>query len=435
MCRLYPHDEQKSFANELNPQGQIFWAGALASPQISRVLSYWTGACTTLSWTFATAGCFVLAGKIVAASATILSATYEIQKYHVFLLAMASAGISLVFNTWLFKWVPKIAYFMAVFINLGTVYIFVSLLIRAHPKATASSVFTEVINNTGWSSDALVFCLNILPGSLSVCAFDTAAHMAEEIPQPERQVPKIMIYSALLSGVSGLVMAIVYSFCTIDPSALLDPIGGQPIFQLFVDALQSKPLVIVAAIIYCIVVVLGCIFFVTTLSRVVWSFSGHAGTPLGATLGFVHPRLGLPVHAVYAVTLAASLLCLLEFGPDLILNACFGAGGICAAVSFGIPICCLLLGGRQQLSASRPFSMGRFGAVVNFVAVIWQLFQVVFLAFPVYYPVTARNMNWALGVVIVGVICSALNWLFFARHFYKTPKPLSLERIQDRQMP
>ncbi len=273
--------------------GQVFWAAALSPPRSARLLSYCTGALTIMSWTFATAGCFVLAGKMVAGFAVLVATGYQMRPYHILLLALAAAALSLIFNVWLFRWVPKVACFLVVFINVGTVFILVALLVRTERKAAASSVFAHVVNETGWSSNALVFCLNILPGCLSVCAFDTAAHMAEEMPRPQRHVPQVMVYTAILSAVGGFIMAIVYQFCTQDPAALLDPIGGQPILQLLLDSLRSRPLVILAAVVYCIVVILGCIFFVTTLSRIIWAFSSHGGTCYGATLGVVDPGLGI----------------------------------------------------------------------------------------------------------------------------------------------
>ncbi|KAH0847574.1 hypothetical protein AYO21_01476 [Fonsecaea monophora] len=404
--------------------GQIFWVAALAPPRLSRGLSYCNGAFTLLAWTFATTGCFVFTGQMFVAFATILNEQYQIQTYQVFLLAIASALLSLVFNIWLFNWIPAIAKFFVVFINAGTVYLFVALLVRAQPKATASAVFTEVVNETGWASKGLVFCLNVLPGSASVTVFDAAAHMAEELPHPEKQVPQVMIFTSLLCALGGFIMIIVYLFCTTNPAALLEPIGGQPIFQLFLDAFRSKPLLVIAALIFCAVFVFACISFVTTLSRVLWSFAKHHGTPFSNFLGHVHPNSQIPVNAVCVCTLVTALICLLDFGPALILNACFGASSICGAVSYGMPIWCLIFKGRGDFPEKRHYSMGKFGLLVNLVAVLWQIFQVIFLAFPLYYPVTSSNMNYASAVMGVGAIMFAINWVLHSRRRYEQPKPL-----------
>lgn len=414
-------------------KGQIFWAKALAPPKISRGLSYWTGAFTIMSWTFGTAGSFILTGKFLTAFGALLSSEYQIMPYQVFLIAILSGGMCLTLNVWLFGLVPKIARFMVVFINVGIIFIMVSLLVRATPKASAAAVFTEVVNETGWSSNILVFCLNVLPGSLSVSAFDAAAHMAEEMNHPEKQVPQVMIYTALLSAMSGLIMIVVYEFCNTSPEALLHPIGGQPIFQLLLDALRSTPLLIVAALVFCITVLLGCIFFVTTLSRIVWSFANHGGLPFGGFLGRVHQKSQIPVNAVYAVTAISCIISLLEFTPSLILSACFGACGIAGTVSYSIPIWCLVFNGpgSQRLGKTGPFSMKRFGYILNLVAVVWQIFQVIFLSFPQYYPVTVSNMNWAAVVLGVGVLVFACNWFLYSRLYFKAPKPLFVG-IQNR---
>jgi choline transport protein len=63
---------------------------------------------------------------------------------------------------------------MIVFINVSTIYVLVALLVRTHPKASAHTVFVDVLNASGWSSKGLVFFLCFLPGSISVACFDTA---------------------------------------------------------------------------------------------------------------------------------------------------------------------------------------------------------------------------------------------------------------------
>ncbi|KAI1611860.1 hypothetical protein EDD36DRAFT_439645 [Exophiala viscosa] len=68
--------------------------------------------------------------------------------------------------------------------------------------------------------------------------------------------------------------------------------------------------------------------------------------------------------------------------------------------------------------------MGRFGLWVNLAAVLWQIFQVFFLSFPLSYPVTTNSMNWACLVVAIGVLVFAVNGVVYSRRRYHSPKPL-----------
>ena len=52
-------------------------------------------------------------------------------------MTVAFALIGLCINTLLFDYYPYLTKFMVVFINLGTLYVLIALLVRTHPKASA----------------------------------------------------------------------------------------------------------------------------------------------------------------------------------------------------------------------------------------------------------------------------------------------------------
>lgn len=55
--------------------------------------------------------------------------------------------------------------------------------------------------------------------------------------------------------------------------------------------------------------------------------------------------------------------------------------------------------------------MGRFGIVVNVLAVAFCIFLIVFLPFPPYLPVTGMNMNYASPVFGAVMIVATLNYV------------------------
>lgn len=58
-----------------------------------------------------------------------------------------------------------------------------------------------------------------------------------------------------------------------------------------------------------------------------------------------------------------------------------------------------------------PWRLGKFGLLVNLVAIAYCLFLVVFLPFPTVLPVTAQNMNYA-SPVFLGVIGFSFVYYF-----------------------
>ena len=385
------------------------------------------GSTATLGCIFATSASFVLTGQIYLATVETYHRTYVAKTYQIWLVVVAIACVSILVNTIWVKAMPTILRAVVYFLLASTVYIMTALLVRTTPKASAATVFLDVVNDTGWSSHGLVFLLCLLPGSTAVSAFDCATHLTEELPRPDRQVPQIMLSTAVLSAGSGLVMVLVYLFCATNPQALIAPLGGQPVFQVFHDSLDSDALLITALSIFCIEYMVACIAVVTTSSRVLWTFAAHGGIPFGSFLGHVSKADKIPQNAVVVVSVVGILLSTLVLGPTAILNAMFGATAICTTISIGVPIAILLLNQRTSLPRSRYINLGRGGPLINILSICWLLTLAFFVSMPLYLPVTASNMNYAMPLVVVAIGLVAINWYGYSRKVFIVPRPLYIE--------
>ena len=86
-----------------------------------------------------------------------------------------------------------------------------------------------------------------------------------------------------------------------------------------------------------------------------------------------------------------------------------------------IPQAILLYRGRDHVLPNRYFDLGRFGTIVNAVAVSWTIFLDVLVCFPTSMPVTAENMNY-VSVVFVGLASFVvLLWFSTKRGTFKGP--------------
>jgi amino acid transporter len=303
---------------------------------------------------------------------------------------------------------------MVVFLNIAALFICITLLAVVHPKASAKTAFIDVVNATGWSSDGLVFFLGLLPGMMTVCLFDTAAHMAEELPQPERQVPIVMLANAILSATGSLIMVTSLIFCTTHPENLLQPLAGMPILQICWDALPSKAFVIVVCLIYWVMSLNGLISIITGCKV--------GGLPLENLLSAVNGRFQTPFNAVLASCMACAAFSLLCFAPLTVLNGLFGASVVCFTTSYAMPTC-LLLANRRNLPSNRYFNLRAAGPVVNVVAICWMIISALFVCFPQYMPVTMDIMNWAPVIFGLVLSISLANW-FRAKATYRCPQGL-----------
>ena len=83
----------------------------------------------------------------------------------------------------------------AVYFSLASLFAtLATILYCAAPRFQRSSwVFGETTNATGWNNKGLLFVLCLLNNAYGFLGTDAGAHMAEEIPQPKVNVPKVIV--------------------------------------------------------------------------------------------------------------------------------------------------------------------------------------------------------------------------------------------------
>ncbi|KKY18075.1 putative amino acid transporter [Phaeomoniella chlamydospora] len=76
------------------------------------------------------------------------------------------------------------------------------------PKHSASYVFTEFSNTSGWT-DGVSWLVGLLSTVYPFLGYDAACHLSEELPDPARNVPLAMVGSVVINGIMGLVYVLL----------------------------------------------------------------------------------------------------------------------------------------------------------------------------------------------------------------------------------
>lgn len=373
--------------------GHIHWTRLLGPQRYSKALSYIVSWLASASWCFSFSATLLFLGELILATASVGFPTYVYQQWHAYMVYLATGLVSLAINLpGPFQYYPHLLKAAVPIINLASLFLLVTLLVRATPKPSARTVFTAFSNQTGWTSDGVVFFLALLPGCTCVTAFDSATHMTDELANPRRQVPQVMIGSAVLSAFSGFIMMIVYLFCNVAPDNLLAPVGGQPIVQLLVDACRSTPLTIIGCVLIIISFMFAAVAILTTFSRVWWSIARSGSVPFSGTMAKMSSSEKIPVNSLLVCTLVTFAIGAIQLGSTTAINAILGSSNICFFIGYAIGISCLLWRGRSAMPKDRYINLGRFGPIINVVAVLWAVFATIWLCFPLYLPVTGSTM-------------------------------------------
>lgn len=324
-------------------------------------------------------------------------------------------------NIPLFSTLERVNRITVLLINIGSFFIFITLLVRAKDKESSSHVWREFKNSNGWSTGAN-FIISFLPGLDCVSGFDSAAHLAEEMDRPSRNVPIVMVGSGILSMITGFIMAVVSAYCTTNAESLLDPVGGQPGIQLMKDSFNSTALALAGSVIFVLVLNNAATCLMTVSSRMTWAMARQQGLPFSSWLGKLSPQAMLPHNAALASMIVAAVIGALQLGSTVVVNAILGSPIICCNISYSLAIILLLrIKAREECLGERWFSLGRFGPVINVIALLWLLVASVALCFPSHHPVALATMNFACIAVFIVALLAVCNWWLFSRSFYVGP--------------
>ncbi|KAK8015117.1 amino acid transporter [Apiospora arundinis] len=403
--------------------GQYYWVAALAPISSRRVASYSTGWISLgAQIIFTTSACFA-AGLQLQALIIMNNPNYVPERWHAMLLVWAVLAYSAAINIWGPKLLPHLNLASGVLHIAGFVAIVVILGVMS-TKASASFVFVEVTNTTGWQSDGVAWLVGLISAVYPFLGYDAACHLSEEIPNAARNVPLAMVGSVVVNGVMGLIYCIVFLFSITNLESLLSTSTGFPYMQLFHDVTRSPIAATFMSLVIAVLAMVANMSGATSTSRTMWAFSRDRAIPFDRYFSVVSDANHVPVRCILVVTGFQMLLGFIYLGNTTAFNAILSMSIISMYISYMLPIAYMLFGGRERLDPHilGPFKLGRgLGRVLNVVSLVWMTVAIVFSTFPTAMPVTPQNMNYSI-VVLGGWISAGVGYyVFYGKAKYDVP--------------
>ena len=106
--------------------------------------------------------------------------------------------------------------------------------------APATWVFGDTTNGTGWPSDGLAFVLAISNSVYAFLGTDCGAHLCEEIRDPAKNTPKIILLPILIGLGTAWPFACACMYAITDVQAVLDTPSGIPLIEIYYQSTKSK---------------------------------------------------------------------------------------------------------------------------------------------------------------------------------------------------
>lgn len=292
------------------------------------------------------------------------------------------------------------------------------------PKNSASFVFTNVVNSSGWLNNGVSWLVGLLSTVYPFLGYDAACHLAEEMPHASRNVPLAMVGSVCMNGLMGLAYCIVLLFSTGPLDKLLSTPTGFPFMQVFLNATRSPAAATVLSLMIILIAIAASAAGITSTSRTLWAFARDKATPCHSYLSKVDTSSQIPTRAVLVVTAIQMLLGFIYLGNTTAFDAVLAMAILGMYASYLLPILFMLFRGRRHLQKSEygPFKLGKgLGIVLNLVSVAWLILAMVFSTFPTLMPVTAQNMNYSIVVMSGWLLFGTIYFLMAGRHNFQVP--------------
>jgi len=278
---------------------------------------------------------------------------------------------------------------------------FIVVLAKSDTKQPAKVVFTEYTNVTGWS-DGTAFMLGVGSCMYAFLATDGATHIAEELPNPGKNVPRAIWLTMVIGIATVFPWTIAFLFSTNDLTAVSE--AALPILEVYSQALNSQGGATFMTVWFLFIYFGAGVTCVATTGRLTWAFARDNGLPFSEVFAKVHPTLKVPIWATIASTVFQILYGLIYIGSTTAFNSIINLTILGLNVTYMIPQAIVLFRGREKVLPKRYFDLGPyFGRFCNAFSLLWVSLYTILFCFPEFIPVTPNTMNY-VSVVIAGVV-------------------------------
>ncbi|KAJ9143518.1 Amino acid/polyamine transporter I [Pleurostoma richardsiae] len=408
--------------------GQYHWAVALAPPKW-KITVGWYSSWILLTMNLLSSISAIFAGAFSLQALIMISIDgYSAERWQTYLIFIAIISISLCVNVF----IPRALHYLSLVGTavhvLGFFTLIVTLLATTKEKNSAKVVFGTVTDYTGYNSAGVAFMVGMLPMASGFTTMDLPARYSEETAKPHTDVSRAMFWGVLTSSVIGLVLVLVIAFCMGDPSALLESeiASLSPLAEIVYASTGSLGAAIVFGSVIVVVAVLSAIDCMGSIARIIMAQARDQGLPFSQTLSKIHLRWNTPVNATILAASIQAAISAIYIGNSTAFYGILSGVITLQVMSFGLPIAFHLFRKKSLALKYGPWSLGRWGWLINAIGLLLYLFSFVAVSLPTSIPVTAQNMNYSAP--IVGIVLLLATGLYLA-----WGRPTEAETVSDKK--
>ncbi|TVY17244.1 GABA-specific permease [Lachnellula arida] len=407
--------------------GLYWWTHYFASPKTRNALSFLVGYSNTLGlvgglcsidYGFALMFCAVI---VVARDGNWEPSNGVV--YAVFLCCVLLHGV---LASTLSKVMGKL---QTVFVAMNLILIVATIIALPVGKKLSSErndahyIFAQTENLTTWPT-GWAFMLSWLSPIWTIGAFDSCVHISEEAANAAKAVPYGIMMSIGSCWVLGFIIMIVIASCiNPDLEAVLGSSFGQPMAQIYYDAVGKQGTLGLMSLLFIVQFLMGLSITVAA-SRQTWAFSRDGALPFSTFFRPISKKFGyIPLRCVWGCVFLAAILGLLCLIASAAASALFSLAVAGNNLAWGTPLFCRVVWGQHKFVPGPFYTGDRFSRPIAWAAIIFLVFGIILAMFPIGGPnPDPQSMNYTV-VINMAVWGGALAYYFIdARKWFTGPK-------------
>lgn len=251
---------------------------------------------------------------------------------------------------------------------------------------------------------------------------DAAAHMAEELRNAPKTLPRAMIWSVVINGAMGLIMLITFLYTMGDVAQALQSATGFPVIEVFRNVTGSNGGATVLMLIIVILAIAAHLTAMACASRQLFAFARDKGVPAHRWISHLPSRFDVPVNAVIVTSVIACLMYCINLVSTIAFNIVVSVGLVSLNSSYLTSIACVAWRRiRRQPLPESEFSLGKLGLPVNMISLAFLSIVFVMLFFPPAPNPPAAAMNWTCAIYGAVLLFACCHYLVSGRKNYVGP--------------
>jgi urea carboxylase system permease len=255
------------------------------------------------------------------------------------------------------------------------------------------------------------FLVAALASAYVMYGFDTASSLGEETHDPRKTAPKAILRAVIASFVIG---GLILLFALMSVPNINSPEIGQAVpggLQFVVLEVLGNTVGKIFLICVVIAVTVCCLAVHTATIRMTFAMARDNNLPAGTHLARIHPVTKTPIVPAVLIGVLAIIILVVNIDQPQIFTVITSIGIVMIYIAYllvTVPMLRARLNGTWQIDNPGHFSMGRWGVVVNALAVLWGIGMALNLIWPrkeVYNAV--EPFHWYLqwgAVLFIGIV-------------------------------